>query len=123
MVAGNQNRRNAGFREAHHAATPLTLESRSRGTVLVSVTSKNHQVDLFVDSGFHDCVKTAQEVHHPGWQPGLRVVRPKVGHINMGIGKVEKFDHDLIIIEAVTQALLENSLFKQHLIGICQGLP
>lgn len=93
-------------RKAHNALAPFALESRRWGTVAVGVASKNDQVDLLVNGGVDDEIQGFQEVHHALGQPGSSVVLTVIGHVDVGISKVQEFDHGVIILYGVLDLLV-----------------
>lgn len=86
-------------REAHDALAPFALECRGWRTIAVGVASENHEVDFFVDGGFHDEIQGFQEIHHTLRQPTRGIVLPIISHVDMRVSKVEEFDHGLIIMD------------------------
>ena len=93
-------------RKAHNALAPFALECRRRGTIAVGVAGENDQVDLLVNGGFNDEIKGFQEVHHALGQPGRGVVLTVIGHVDVGISKVQEFDHGVIIMYGVLDLLV-----------------
>ncbi len=97
MVAGQQQRRDAGSGKLHDPLVPFPLEGRRRGAVFVGVTGEDHQVHLFFNGSLDDLIQRFQEIHHPQGKARFRVMAAVVCHINVGIRKVQQFDHGMII--------------------------
>ena len=106
MVPGEQDGWDARFGKTHNPATPLSLKRRRRRAVFIGISSEDHQVCLLVDCSLNDCIQAAQKVHHPLRETCLGVMGTKIGHVYMGIGKMEQLDHQHIIMESA-QAMLE----------------
>ena len=93
-------------REAHDALAPFALECRGWRTIAVGVAGENDQVDLLVNGGFNDEIKGFQEVHHALGQPGRGVMLTVIGHVDVGISKMQEFDHGVIIMYGVLDLLV-----------------
>ncbi len=117
VVTGEEQGGNLCTRKAHDALAPFALESRCWRTVAVGVASENDQIDLLVNGGVDDEIQRFQEVHHALGQPGHGVVMTVIGHVDVGISKVQEFDHGVIILYGVLD-LLVNSLHGSRAVPI-----
>ena len=107
VVAGEQQRWDFRARKAHDAFAPFALKSWCGGTIAVGIASKNDQVDVFINGSVDDEIQGFQEVHHALGQSGRSVVLTVIGHVDMGISKVQEFDHGVIIMYGLFDYLVQ----------------
>jgi len=109
VVTGQQQGGDPRARKAHNALAPFALESRRWGTIAVGVAGENDQVDLLVYGSVDDEIQGFQEVHHALGQPGRGVMLTVIGHVDVGISKVQEFDHGVIIMYGLTHKVEPSS--------------
>ena len=96
MVPHQQQRADAGFREADNAFAPFTLKCGRRGTISVGIPSKDYQINFFGYGSINDGIERLEEIKDAHWQARFGVVPAIIGHINVGIGEMEEF-HNLVV--------------------------
>ena len=77
------------LRKANDPPAPLTLEGRRRGTVLIGIARKDHQLHFFSDRRIHNRIERFEKVEHTQRQARFGIVAAIVGHIDVCVGKVE----------------------------------
>lgn len=79
--------------QAHDPAAPFPLKGGGGGAVFVGISGKEDEVNFFGDGGVNDRIEGFEEVHHPNRETSDGVVAAIVGHVYVGVGKVEEFEH------------------------------
>ena len=90
VVAHKEQGGNACLGKAHNALLPFALIGGLGVAVFVGIARKDDQIHFFGDGRFHNFIQRLQKVENAQGQPRGGVESAVVGHINVGIGKVEE---------------------------------
>ena len=68
---------------------PLALKGGLWIAILVSVAGEDDQVNFFADGSVDDLIQRVKEIHHAHRQGGFLVATAVIGHVDMGIRKMQ----------------------------------